>query len=384
MTSRSNILLITKEDSTVDMVKSALSKSQNMTLADICQEVSEMRVYLANGAPQAVVADIDPNPSRILYNVGNIIAMYPEMRFVVISSQFNNELILQAMQAGARHFLRKESIEFELVTVLQRLIAGTSKNGAESGSVISVFSASGGCGATTVALNLANELRLASSKPVLTIDLDTCYGTVSTYLGLTGQYGIADVLTHKGPIDKHLVRSSACSYMGDFHVLISPASVASPRARSLRYENLLAVLESCRQVYGYTVIDAPRVDESVAKNLASVSDLVLVVFQLTVKDIKFARALILSLTKSRIAPEKIIPLANRVKRRGPLVRLEDGEKVLGLNCLHPIRSDWRNAIKSVNRGQPLAEVAPRSRLRRDFIKLAARIDAHRTNGNGKV
>ena len=64
-----------------------------------------------------------------------------------------------------------------------------------------------------------------------------------------------------------------------------------------------------------------------------------------------------------------------------LVRPEDCERALGLDSFHRIRSDWRNAMNSVNHGQPLARVAPRSGLRRDFRKLAARIHAHETNNN---
>lgn len=384
MASRANILLITKEDTMTDMVKSALDEGQGVALAGVCQEVSELMIYLANAPPQAVVVDIDPGPSQVLYDLGTVITTHPETRVVVVSSTLNNELILQAMQAGARHFLRKESIASELVMVLQQLILDSAKSEVKLGSVISVFSAGGGCGATTVALNLANELRLASSRPILTIDLDSCYGAVSTYLGITAQYGIADVLAHKGPIDKHLIKSSAYNYMGDFDVLVSPVSVESAKSKSLQYGNLITVLEACRQAYGYTVVDAPRVAENVAKNLASVSKVVLVVFQLTVKDVKFARSLVSSLTQSRIAPERIIPLANRFKKKNLLVRLEDGKKVLGLDSLQHVRSDWRNAMNCINRGQPLAEVAPRSGLRRDFRRLAARIDAYGTNGNGEV
>ena len=384
MTSQSNVLLITKEDTTANMVSSALNSSQRVALGGIYQEISELRVYLSHTATQAVVVDIDPDPSRVLYDLGMIVTTHPETRVVVVSSRFNEELILEAMQAGARHFLRKESIASELDEVLERLLCNEMEREVTSGSIISVFSASGGCGATTVALNLTNELRLASSEPVLTIDLDSCYGAVSAYLGITGRYGIADVLDHKGPIDKHLIKSSAYNYMGDFHVLISPASVEDSGSKLLQYQNLTDVLEACRQVYRYTVIDAPRVAESVATNLAAVSKFALVVFQLTVKDLKFARSMVLSLTRSGISREKIIPLANRCKRRGPLVRLEDSKKALGLDSLHRVRSDWRRAMNCVNRGQPLAQVAPRSGLRRDFRKLAAEIYAYETNGNGTV
>ena len=383
MKSRSNILLMTKDDTVANEVKAALDENQSMALTGVYQELTELlRINSAMTTSQALMVDVDPDPARILQDLGTAVSMYPETRAVVVSKRYDSQLILQAMQAGARNFLQKKSITCELVKVLQQLIPDSVESQTESSSVITVFSASGGCGATTVALNLANELRLASSSQVLTIDLDSCYGTVSTYLGIEGEYGIADVLARKGEIDKDLIRSSACAHRKDFHVLVSPAGLESPKTESLQNENLIDVLESCRQVYKYTIVDAPRVSASVAEKLASASDIVLVVFQLTVKDVKFARSLVTTLAESGIGPEKIMLLANRFKRRNSVVSLGDWQQMLGVNCLHRIRSDWRKAMNCINHGRPVADVAPRSGLRRDFQKLAAKIHAWGTNGNG--
>ncbi len=380
-----NILLVTKEDTTVEKIKSALGESDLLHLAGIRKEVSELRSYLSNKKVQAVVVDIDPDPSKVLYELAAILTAYPEIYIVVVCSHFTKKQALQAMQAGVRHFLEKKTIATELTQELQQLIHGSAKKEAKLDStVISIFSAGGGCGATTVAVNLANELRLLSSKPVLVIDLDSCYGTVSTYLGIKSQFGIADVLTRKGLIDQHLIQSSAYDYMDNFHVLPSPVSIESPRAKSLHFENLPRVLEACREVYRYTVIDAPRMPEDDVAKLAGLSDVVLVVFQLTVKDVNFARSMVLSLTKSGIASEKIISLANRVNKRGPLVRFEDGKKAVGLKSCMAIRSDWRKAIKSVNRTRPLAQVVQRSGLRSDFRKLAAKVCTYGVNGSSKI
>jgi len=223
-----------------------------------------------------------------------------------------------------------------------------------------------------------------SSKPVLAIDLDNCYGTLSIYLGIKSRYGIADVMNRKGLIDKHLIQSSAYSYMEDFHVLPSPAGMYSPGTSSLDYENLPRVLEACRQLYGYTVIDAPRMTEHIMTNLAGLSDVILVVFQLTIKDVNFARAIVLSLTKAGISDKKILPLANRFKKWGPLVRLEDSKKAVGLDSCQVIRSDWHNAMKSVNRGQPIVQVAGGSGLRSDFRRLAAKVHEYQLNGSSKI
>lgn len=383
--SRYNILLVTKEDTTVEKIKSALDESDLLHLADIRKEVSELRSCLSKKKVQAVVVDIDPDPSRVLNELATIVTAYPEIYVVVVCSHFTKKLALQAMQARVRHFLEKNTIASDLTKELQHLIHGSAKKEAGLGSsVISIFSAGGGCGATTVTVNLANELQLLSSKPVLVIDLDSCYGTVSTYLGIKSQYGIADVLARKGLIDEHLIQSSAYGYMEKFHVLPSPASIQSPRAKSIQFENLPRVLEACREVYRYTVIDAPRMPEDDVAKLADLSDVILVVFQLTLKDVNFARSMVLSLTKSGIASEKIISLANRVKKRGPLVRLEDGKKAVGLKSCHAIRSDWRKAMKSVNSARPLAQVVQKSGLRSDFRKLAAKICTYGVNGSSYI
>jgi Flp pilus assembly CpaE family ATPase len=216
------------------------------------------------------------------------------------------------------------------------------------------------------------------------IDLDGYYGTVSTYLGIKSEYGIADVLDRKGLIDKHLIQSSAYAFMDTYHVLPSPVSIQSPKAKSFQLENLPRVLEASREVYRYTVIDAPRMSESDLAKLAGLSDIVLVVFQLTVKDVNFARSMVLSLTKSGIASDKIMSLANRVRKRGPLVRLEDGKKAIGTKSCRVIRSDWRKAMKAVNKAKTMAQVVQKSGLRNDFKKLADEVIAYGANSSNKI
>ncbi len=384
MKQQSNILLMTKDNGTASTLNEAVKKSPHAALMTVCQEIPELTNYWADAAFQAVVVDIDPDPLRILHDVGTITTMYPEMRIVVVSNRFDNELILQAMQSGARYFLCKKTMTSELDKVLKQMAPNGAKDVIKSGSIVSVISASGGCGATTVAINLANELRLVSSEEVLVVDLDSYYGTVSSYLGISAEYGISNVLARNKAIDEHLVKSCAYNYMRDFHVLVSNSSLESSKPASLQYENIIPVLEACKKAYRYVVIDAPRLTNSAMKNLVSASGVVLVVFQFTVKDVKFARSLISSI-HSCVPSRKIIPLVNRFKKRGSLIGLEDGKRILGLNCLYHVRSDWRRIANCINCGKPLAEVAPRSGLRKDFQKLTANImNLNGSNVNGKI
>lgn len=383
MASETNILLVTTDDNTSNNVKNTLLHTKGANLAGTCREVSQIRSYLSNEDIHAVIVDIDIDHSRVLFELSQILHSHPEVYVIVICSSFNKELVLRAMQAGARNFLEKQNITKDLSEVILQL-SQTSKRKKKkdiSGSIISIFSAGGGCGATTVAVNLANELRILSSQPVLIIDMDNCYGTMSTYMGIKSRYGIADVMNRNGLIDEDLIRSSAFSYMEDFHVLASNAASGPAKTYNLKYENLSAVLEPCRELYKYTLIDAPRISEQDMVSLAGLSDIVLIVYQLTIKDVHFAHRIVESLMKAGIASKKIIPTVNRFKKRGAFIGLEDSQKAIGLDSCQVISSDWKTAMKAANHGKLLASAAKNSKLRKDYQRFAQRICSCQTNNN---
>ncbi len=380
-----DVLLLTQEKEIAAAVHEALETGSVRGTASVCRNLTELKTRLSNptaGAECSIaVVDIDVEPQRTLFELGRVVAVNPHTRFVVISKEFDERLVLQAMQAGARHFLRKSAIGAELSTVLARLLTHGAETSRQLGEVISVFGSSGGCGATMVAINLANELRMAAARPVLIVDLDNHYGSVATYLGIGGKYGIAHVLNREGTIDRDLIETSTVSVAPGFDVLLSPAAAQADSGLAMNYDNLLRVLDVCRESHAYVFVDAPRLPRQVIADLSSVSRLAVLVLQLTVRDVAFARSLVAFLTERGMAREKILALANRVRRRGPLLRVVDTQRALGIKPLYCIRSDWHKALKSVNQGQPLANIARRSGLRRDLCKIAAQVQRGTSNGD---
>ncbi|HOK95445.1 MAG TPA: AAA family ATPase [Anaerohalosphaeraceae bacterium] len=370
MTPKTKIFLVTKDPKTVSHIETVARNGSPIEIDKVFPEISHVPAYLDEGEPAAGIVDIDPAPQETLSELEELIRNYPKMCTVVISEQITQELILSAMQAGARHFLQKGSIHSELSGVMARLLTHTGAK-RKTGSIMTVFSASGGCGATTIALNLAMEMHVSTSKPVLVIDLDRCYGAAAAYLDVKSEYGIDDVLTYEGRIDKHLIQSSSCCYKENFHVLLKGSGASRKTGIDIKPESLRMVLQACREAYAYTVIDAPRMDEQTVRELSEQSDFTIVVFQLTLKDLAFARSIISMFRTLGLPDEKIIPLANRFAKRGPLLRIDDGKRALGTDTMYLVRSDWRNAMRCLNKGQTLAEGAPRSAIRKDLRKLAA-------------
>ena len=369
-----DVVLLTRREGTITEVQAALEASSVGRAVKVCKDLTELRAQLSKviGAADSGVAivDIDEASEHFLHELSRLTSAYVTIRFLVVATQFSEKLVLKAMQAGARHFLRKSQIASELDTVLKALVAHKLEAPVWPGKVVSVLSCSGGCGATTVAVNLATELQLLTAKQVLIIDLDDHYGSVAAHLGLQGDYGIAHVLSRDAMIDRHLIETSAVAYAGGLDVLLSPAVATADKLDELKYENLGRAVAVCRESHDYVVIDAPRLPKRALADLASISQVALIVFQLTVKDIDFARSTISFLTDSGMSRERIIPVANRVWTRGPFLKLRDSQRVIGADSICSIRYSLRKAVKSINRGRPLANVAKWSKLRGDFRKLA--------------
>lgn len=370
-----NIPLLTVEDDTARDVALA-TESGELGMEVFClRSLGELAGHLEKDSAPAAVVDIDPEPVRMLSELSGLISQCPGTRFVLLSSVLQNDLILEAMHIGARHFMLKENVRTNLPAVLRRLVLDENDGAFGAGMLVSVLSASGGCGSTTVAVNLANELQLATSEKVLLVDMDSSYGAIGTYFGIGGGYGLADVLKQGGSADPQLVKSASTVYTDDLHVLLSPVSVDFHAPAALEMTSLPTAMEGCRQAYNFTVVDAPHVQPDVAGTLAAISQITLIVLQMTVKDIQYTKDLRSALIRGGVMPSRILLVLNRYRKRNPMVSLKECMHALGEENLELVRNDFRNALRGVNFGKPLSEAAPMSALRKDLRALAHKLAA---------
>jgi pilus assembly protein CpaE len=275
MSSEYPVLLVTSDATTSQTAVTALESNGHFVTGNVCRDLPELVAQLEQRPALGVLVDIDPQPAQLLADLDPIITRFSHARFIVLSSDYRQDLVLEAMQIGVRHFLLKQSIEAELAGALDRLIPKPGEDARRASSIVTIFGASGGCGATTLAINLANELHLETAEKVLLIDLDYAYGAIGACLGLKGRYGIADVLADRTRIDAQLISSTAVSYSEGVHALISPVSASGANSAPLSADNLRPALDACWRAYRYVVVDAPRVSADVALQLAIASDLTL-------------------------------------------------------------------------------------------------------------
>ncbi len=375
MISNPIVLVVTDESTTADAVAAALRSNGDSSQVDVCESLGRLPARLRDTNCPVVVVDLDPDPGRSLDELEPIIRQFSGTRFIVVSHDVRQEWLLQAMEIGARQFLLKHDVADRLEDVLRRLAPQAPEpDSGGGGTLVTLLSASGGCGATMLATNLANELSLSTASPTLLVDLDTHYGSIASYLGLNPEYTIADLLADAGRIDPELVRSTAVPYRGQLEVLLSPASKHPFGSVALRWENLRRVVEACKEAYAYTVVDAPRLPSHIAIELAAASTVTFVVLEQNVEDLRVARAMIRALREHGLAESDVCALANRWRQGFGSITSMETRTALGECPIIRIRNDFKSAINGINSGQALSVVARRSILRDDICALANEIE----------
>lgn len=369
-TSQGLLVLVSRERELARAVENVLGSSSlplalstSATLHDLAQALEQ--------SPEALVlVDVEPDPLSAFAELSNLVRRHPRARFVILLRELKPDLLLEAMQLGIRHCVTRAGLPSELGAALRRLLADSAVVPASAGKIVTVLSASGGCGGTTVSINLADELRLASGKPTLVVDMDRFYGSVSAFLGVQGSYGIVDVLAQRGTIDAQLVTSTAIETPQKLHVLLSPASVNFADPLPMPYDQLDAALQACRSAFGWSVIDAPRLPMDVAASLASSSHATLIVLEMSVVDIRIARSMVNALTDMRVPRERIALVVNRYRKRNPQITLEHVENAFPDTRIHRVSNDFESVIRAVNTGKTLSDSMPRSDVRKDIKEIA--------------
>jgi pilus assembly protein CpaE len=371
-----DVLLLTAAPDTVQAVQTALSSNGQLTDDNVFQDLRDLALRLDRGGVPAVLVDIDGQGAMLLPAVEGLVRKFGDTRFIALSTVMRNDLLLEAMQVGVRHFMLKGSIASELSSVLHRLCPDG--QGGVRGAAVTILSAGGGCGATTVAVNLAAELQSAVSSPSLVVDLDATYGAVGTYLGLDGAHGVMDLMHRMGPIDAQLIQSTALVTPIHLHALLSQTRSRLGEPAAYPAERVGQLIEACRSAYKWSVVDAPRVAPDVAAELARVSTATLVLLQLSIKDIQIARQMLNRLKDQGIASDRVLVMATRYRKRAMLISPEEARKALGLEANQPLgllSNDFTAVQEAVNFGKPLSQSSPRSDLRRELQKLTGQIAA---------
>ena len=287
----------------------------------------------------------------------------PAVGVVLAREYVDVNLLTQALRAGVREVVQAGDNaaltaacqrSYEVSMRLMNSAPQTEVANAREGQIVTVFAAKGGCGKTTLAINLALALARHSDRRVCIVDLDLAFGDVAISVQLDPAKTIVDALPMAGHLDETGASSLLTRYQGNVEMLLAPTTPGdAEKIPPSLVSELLVVL---RTIFDYVVVDTPaQFSEHVLTAMDNSAHHVL----LTTPDVPALKNLRITLDMLDLLsyPRQIRSVVlNRSDSKVGL-SLEDVERVVRWPIVAHIPSS-RDVPISINKGTPLMLAAP--------------------------
>lgn len=319
--------------------------------------------------PRLAVCLVDAESERetALRLIAEISARVPALPIVALLRGSNPDLILRCLRQGAGEFLIQPFSPEQWQAVWERIARACpapAPSTEKRGRLIMVAPGKGASGATTVAANLAFQLKRVSDGKVLLADLDPLTGSVAFMLKLKSSYSFLDALTHADRLDADLWRALVNLCQG-VDVLLSPEE---PLGSGEDWDPA-ALLSYCQQNYELAVIDAAGVFGDWNMALARLADELLLVTTNELPALHAVQRALTYLEESGIRRERLRLVVNRyAPERG--LAIEAVQEALECPVFHALPSDYESLQKAVMEGKP---VAAGSRFGKAVSELARKL-----------
>ncbi len=338
---------------------------------------------------------IDSEDEDNLVMMGEIIAQAKAhgIKVILIAEDVTPSALHQLLRKGADEFVPYPLPEQELQAAIDRLTvpepapaaaaepvqaapvqtqlkAGTARDGA----VIVVHGLAGGCGSTTMAVNLAWELANADQKnppSVCLIDLDLQGGSVSTYLDLPRREFVLEMLTDTESMDEDMFGQALLAYEDKLQVLTSPSEMVP--LDILGPEDVQRLIDIARSHFDYVVVDMPKTLVQWSETVLQAAHVYFAMIELDMRSAQNALRLKRALQSEDLPFDKLRFALNRAPKFTDLSgksRVKRMGESLGIAIDLQLPDGGKQVMQSCDHGLPLSNGYAKNPLRKELVKLA--------------
>jgi pilus assembly protein CpaE len=313
----------------------------------------------------------------------------PTAGVVLVRRRMDAALLTAALRAGVREVVAERDLpglaeavaRSEALTRALRTGGTPDLDGEErpaQGRTVAVWSPKGGCGKTTLAVNMAVDLAEQGHR-VLLVDLDLAFGDVAISLGLRPNHGFDEVATIGERIDRSALRGLLTTHESGAMVLAPPNDPGI--AERVPAGLVTRLLELARAEFDYVLVDtAPTLDERNITVLEHV-DAVLLLTTLDIPSLKNLRVGIDTLRLINYPMDRLHVVLNRADAKVGLSSSEV-QGTLGVPVATNIPSS-RDVPASTNRGVAIVADNPKhvvSAAVRSLVDDVVLADSHVRSG----
>ncbi len=362
------VLLASNTEAISEAVVDTIGNSKNGCTELFRCGIEQSPERVAQYRPDAVVVEVGQQPEwtwEALREIHETLAV----RVLAIGPSTNAQLILHTLNEGAYKYVDIGRVDVDLPAALRRVRAEPPLV-VQRGKVISVLGVSGGCGASTIAVNIAAVYCHHAQRSVL-IDLNLEGGDLAVLLRVQPSHSIADICQNVIRLDGSMFEKCLVSNKNGVALLPPP----------LRYQDIGKVttrgvrkaITMARNQFPYVVVDVDRSYRAEHAQALFQSDVILLVVRLDIPSVGQAGRVLAYCDDLGIARERLRLVVNRISSKSEL-RERDVEAAIKLPVALSIPEESRYLSRAVQRGVPLVVDRPRSPMAQGLNSLAASLN----------
>jgi pilus assembly protein CpaE len=291
----------------------------------------------------------------------------------------DSDLIVRSMRAGVHEFLVYPPKPEELAGSVERLMR-RSRNDAERGELVAVYSGKGGLGSTSIAVNIAQAFgAMRADARVSLVDLVVTGGDVRVFLNLKPAYDLSHLIAKGSQIDAELLNSLLTPVPGGVWAL--------PTGDSPEDEELFdsaavgAILNLLRMHFSVTVVDCEHHLSEATLTALDAADRIVLVTQLSVPALRSTQRSLAVCRRLGYDEAKLCVVVNRYQS-GDVLPVKDAEDLLQTPVYWKLPNDYRLSATSLTKGIPVALEEPGSKLARSYADLAKKLTGSANTSGG--
>ena len=348
-----------------------VSRQVRSALGEIGLECCQAADYPRNGEVNGLLSqqgcdlcliDVATDQERALLLIAEAAAEVP---VVALNPRNDADLILRCLRLGAREFLAQPTPE-QIRGVLQRMVQQRpTASRRKPARAYCVIPGKPGCGASTLAVSLAVELKRGGAASVLLVDADFLESSVSFYLKLKSSFHLGDAVRDWKRMDLDLWNRLVVPCHG-IAVLASPENPVPDF--EISRETALGLMAFWREHYEAIVVDTPGV-RGAGGPLAQASDEILLLTTNELAALHATRRSMECLEQGGVERSRLKLIVNRYTPATGLKR-EDVQTALKVGPFALLENDYQVVQSAVLEGKPVAEA---SHFARSVHEMAERL-----------
>ena len=339
-------------------------------------------------AEDAVVLGPNVDLSSALTLAGAMRVTRPSLGVILVRRRVDTSVLADAMRAGVFEVVEERNVteltaavarSGELARALRETVGGggADSEGTSRGTLVTVFSAKGGCGKTTVATNLAAALADGGRREVCLVDLDLAFGDVAIALQLFPAHTIADAVPLAASLDIQGLSSLLTPHSPGLTTLVAP--IEPGHAESIPASLVTAILDLLKQQFDYVVVDTPPAFDDHVLAAFDQSDLVALMATLDIPALKNLKLTLETLDLLNYPRDRWRIVLNRSDSKVGLA-ISEVEKTLKVPISVQVPSS-RDVPASINRGVPIVLDDPKHPVSQAIKAFAEKQVAAQTGGS---